>query len=316
MKKAFFASYKKKDDSVIRAFVACIDILKSNGQQSTSESYECAKTSLNKLKSNLRFTDITPEFLNKYETWMVSNGNSLTTVGIYLRNLRTILNKAITEGKFAKDKYPFERGKYVIPKGSSIKKALSKEQIRQIVDYTTIIRSEEDRAKDFWLFSYYSNGMNTKDILRLKGKNLTKDSFWFIRAKTEKTLKHKQIRIEVLLNDFTKKVIDKWGTQNIKHDEYIFPFFKKEMTSKEERDKVLSFVKIINKHMKRIGKELEFELPLTTYVARHTYSTILLRGNAPIKLISANLGHASISTTENYLGDFDDKTKKQYADLL
>ncbi len=62
--------------------------------------------------------------------------------------------------------------------------------------------------------------------------------------------------------------------------------------------------------------KLGFELPLTTYVARHTYSTILLRRNAPLKLISVNLGHTSVTTTEKYLGSFDDEVILEFAELL
>ena len=59
-------------------------------------------------RSNLSFDEITPEFLTSYENWMLSpisnkipgktsRGNSMTTVGIYLRHLRAIYNQGILE---------------------------------------------------------------------------------------------------------------------------------------------------------------------------------------------------------------------------
>ena len=39
---------------------------------------------------------------------------------------------------------------------------------------------------------------------------------------------------------------------------------------------------------------------VTTYVARHSYATILVQSGAPLKLASATLGHQSLITTEQY----------------
>ena len=43
-------------------------------------------------------------------------------------------------------------------------------------------------------------------------------------------------------------------------------------------------------NIKIIGKELEIETPITTYVARHTYATILKRNGVLTSIISNALG--------------------------
>lgn len=68
--------------------------------------------------------------------------------------------------------------------------------------------------------------------------------------------------------------------------------------------------------MKKIGEELEFEMPVTTYVARHSYATILVQSGAPLKLASANLGHQSLITTERYFAGFELTTQQQYSKAL
>lgn len=62
--------------------------------------------------------------------------------------------------------------------------------------------------------------------------------------------------------------------------------------------------------MKKNAQTLEINTPVTTYVARHSFFTILLRNGASVEFISESLWHADIKTTQNYLGSFDIETKK------
>ena len=42
-------------------------------------------------RKKLTFSDITTDWLQSFEDWMDANKKSITTTGIYLRNLRTVL---------------------------------------------------------------------------------------------------------------------------------------------------------------------------------------------------------------------------------
>jgi integrase len=55
---------------------------------------------------------------------------------------------------------------------------------------------------------------------------------------------------------------------------------------------------------KLLGKELEIETPITTYVARHTYAKVLKRSDVSTSIISNTLDHESESITQTYLDDF------------
>lgn len=63
----------------------------------------------------------------------------------------------------------------------------------------------------------------------------------------------------------------------------------------------------MNKSLKRIGTHLNISIPLTTYVARHSFATVLKRSGVNIALISEAMGHTSLSTTQFYLDSFENE---------
>ena len=68
--------------------------------------------------------------------------------------------------------------------------------------------------------------------------------------------------------------------------------------------------------MKEILPNLGIDKKATTYVARHTFSTVLKRSGASIEFIQEALGHTDIKTTESYLDSFDRETKWELAGRL
>ena len=63
----------------------------------------------------------------------------------------------------------------------------------------------------------------------------------------------------------------------------------------------------INKHLKEIGVRLNLPIPLTTYVARHSFATVLKRAGVSTSIISETLGHSSERVTQIYLDSFDNE---------
>ena len=47
------------------------------------------------------------------------------------------------------------------------------------------------------------------------------------------------------------------------------------------------------------------KIPLTTYVARHTWARVALHMNIPVATISEGMGHNSYKTTQIYLESID-----------
>ena len=61
----------------------------------------------------------------------------------------------------------------------------------------------------------------------------------------------------------------------------------------------------INLALKKIGEVADLKMPLTTYVARHTWAGVARDMNIPIAVISDGMGHNSIKTTQVYLNSID-----------
>ncbi|WP_372648696.1 tyrosine-type recombinase/integrase [Draconibacterium sp.] len=315
-----FNQKPKAEANVLTSFDDYITKLKNEDRAGTAESYTSALNSFKeylktKNRKKLNFWDVTPDWLDNYEKWMINEGKSITSVGIYLRNLRTIFNRAIEDGLINNSIYPFGKRKYQIPAGRNVKKALQLVDIGKIVKYTPKTDNEE-KARDLWLFSYLCNGANIKDIALLQYKNIKGNKIYFLREKTKRSTKQDQKEVTVVLLPEVKKIIEKWGEKPQEPETYIFGIIKKDDDAKTVLMNVRQATKTINKYMKRIGEELEFPLKLTTYTARHSFATILKREGASMELISENLGHKDLRTTQNYLDSFEDEIKESFQKKL
>ena len=63
--------------------------------------------------------------------------------------------------------------------------------------------------------------------------------------------------------------------------------------------------KAANKALHKIGEKLGIPIDLTTYVARHSYATVLKRSGVSTAIISESLGHSSEKVTQIYLDSFE-----------
>jgi len=289
--------------------------LDEKGKVSTRNIYNEAKNSLKNYKPMVSLVDITSDFLDKYEASMLESGRSITTISMYVRCLRSIYNEAIDDRLIDRKYYPFGKKKFQPKAPKNIKKALTIQQIKSIIDYEVTEDTYQQLAKDMWLLSYYCNGMNMKDILNLRFKNLQGDSIHYERQKTAST-NHSSKPIIVSLIPEAINIIKRWKSKYPKPDGYVFDVFKINMSAEQKQRVKHQFIKTVNKYMKRIGEEIGYDKPLTTYAARHSYATILKRSGAPLGFISEALGHKSLQTTEAYLDSFEDETRRKYAEML
>ena len=297
------------NDGVNSIYEKHMQALNDEGRISTARSYQDSLTSMLSYKKNLKVSQITPDFLKGYEKWMTDNGRSLTTVGMYVRALRTIFNMAIENEVIDASKYPFK--KYTIPAPQKISRTLKKEEIKQIINYTAK-RDADAVALDYWVFSFISNGMNFKDIALLKYGNINGDFLEFRRAKTKRTTNNSSLPIMVPLDENLSYIIKKRGNKSKKKEDYIFPILKHGLTPQQEYDHIKTFVRNTNKRLTRVGIELGLSLKVTSYVARHCFATIQKNNNAPLAYISEALGHSNLKTTQNYFGRFEDEGLKVF----
>lgn len=283
--------------------------LKENGQVGTAETYLGSIKSLKAFskKEDLTFDDITPKFLKGYENWIYANKKSPTTVGIYLRPLRHIFKRAMEHKKDFISEYPFK--KYTIPEPKNIKKALTREQIKSIYLHEAEEGSPTAFYRDIWLFSYFANGINMKDICKLKYKDIKGANIEFRRAKTMRTNKSTK-PIVIVLTDDLHRIIKTHGTTPKTKEAFIFGFLSDKMSDEKEMLTIKQTTRQCNKYIKRIAIKLGIEAEVSTYTARHSFATILKNAGVAPSFIGESMGHANMRTTESYLGSFETEQRK------
>ena len=74
---------------------------------------------------------------------------------------------------------------------------------------------------------------------------------------------------------------------------------------KEKYYKLDYQTRYVNKYLKKIGEHLDISLKLTSYVARHSFATVLKRSGVNTSIISEAMGHSSEKVTQIYLDSFE-----------
>jgi integrase/recombinase XerD len=257
----------------------------------------------------LSLQDVTVEWLNCFEQYMLGRGKTLTAVGSYVRSLRTIFNKAIDDGLIGRDNWPFGKRKYQPATAVSAKSFLTPQEIEKLKRYQP--RNEaQQRSKDFWLFCYYINGIAPVDALQLTPDNIRGNHIIYQRQKTRKsTTEAKQI--VAYIHDDVRAILERWGVRN---GPYLFDVLRPGLAAKEKVELIDTWKRLTNRVLNRIGEKLELREALNLYSARHTWATMMKINNVSVADISDGLGHANLVITQNYLGSIvTDKIKTMSA---
>jgi len=285
--------------------------LEKDGRVGTAECYFTTLMSLLSFRGDLSLHDINKEFLVEYTAWMKSNKKTVTTIAIYLRSLRAIINVAIDEKKFNREDYPFGRGrsKFQIRRGRKNKRALSQDTIKLLYDYNCEGADRNVRlGRDMWFWLLFGNGENPTDATNLKFKDINGRYVYFTREKTKNATEDEPPKITVYLNDDMLQIMDRWANKDQEPENYVFPILKNGLSVHRRKAIVKAFTMLINKAMKFICDELGIEEKVTCMTARHSYSTTLKRKGVSTEFIREGLGHTTLTTTQNYLDSFEDET--------
>lgn len=265
------------------------------------------------------FQDITPKYLQGYINFWTREGNSSSTIGIRLREIRRIYNVAIRDGVIAQEYYPFSRSSgdagIKIPK-TEIKKAnkyLTKESMKALLT-GKLKKKVSNKARHLFLFSFYCRGMNWKDMALLTSKSFYKETVTDETTKETREVLMMQYRRSKTKGEFEIEVLDyiqdelKWFKENTKlYGDYVLPI----ILEKVDPDKLDVYLqqsrKKFNRHLKDVAKELklpESQQDISIYTARHSFAMYLQNKGTAVEFISEALGHQSVKTTKHYLAKF------------
>jgi integrase len=253
------------------------------------------------LRKTLLFDEVDVAFLNKLETDLRSRSLAETTISIVFRTLRAVFNKAREEERIPMTTYPFMKFKISKFNTQTKKRALKKEEVLMILSYDASKSKKLQLSKDIFIFSYLCQGINFIDIAYLKWSDVADNRVVYRRAKTGSDF-------SVGLKPASEEIINRYRTETYQRaTDYIFPILDKHVhiTEQQQTYRIQKLLAQVNKNLKLIGKEIGLNIPLTTYVARHSYATVLKMSGIPTAQISEALGHKSEAITQTYLKSFE-----------
>jgi len=276
--------------------------LTQSGKIGRARLYKRLLTSLKEFTGSkqLCFSDIDVPFLNRYEAFLYKQGLVENSIGTYFQVLRALLNKAIQAKRMKKEHYPFDN--FSLGKFSTLtqKRAMSREDLQQIVALALPADSKLQVARDYFLFSYYGQGMNFRDMATLKWKQIVKDRVVYTRLKTGKMMQFKLMSPALEILEKYKKPL------SVQADDFVFPILNKNehTTPQQISNRINRVLRQVNTSLKELAQAAKVPVHLTTYVARHTYATVLKQSGISTGVISEALGHKGEKITQTYLKSF------------
>lgn len=266
--------------------------LKRNGKIRTSETYRSALNSFRKFRDgrDVLLDCLSSEIMEAYEVWHKKRGNAPNTISFYTRILRAIYNRAV-EDDIIENRNPFRHVYTGVDK--TVKRALPLAVIRKIKALDLSLTPTLDYARDMFLMSFYFRGMSFIDMAFLKKTDLKNGYVIYRRRKTG----------QQLIIAWTKEmqmILDKYPENK---SDYLLPIIRRPGVN--ERSTYRNAGYNINHNLKRIAGMVGVTIPLTLYVARHSWASAAKAKGIPLSVISEGMGHDSEATTQIYLASLD-----------
>lgn len=270
-----------------------VDRTRRMGKVRTAEAYASSLNSFQRFwgeQGDMAFEDIDAALMTEYEAYLEQDGKCPNTVSFYMRNLRTLYNRAVEEG-LTENRFPFRRVNTRVEK--TVKRAVTAEIIARIKELELSLHPALEFTRDLFLLCFYLRGMSFVDLAFLKKKDLQNGVLVYRRRKTGQQL---CIKWEPSMQEIVRKYTDP-------ESPYMLPIIKE--SGKDERRQYLNASHLMNRKLKKIGRMIGCPIKLTFYVSRHGWASIAQSQHIPLPVISEALGHDSEDTTRIYLALLD-----------
>ena len=266
--------------------------LKQNGKVRTSETYTVTLNSFKKFRQDedIMLDCLNSEIMEAYEAWHQQRGVSPNTISFYTRILRAVYNRAV-ENEIIENRNPFRHVYTGVDK--TVKRALPLSIIKKIKALDLSLTPALDFARDMFIMSFMLRGMSFIDMAYLRKSDLSNGYVAYRRRKTG----------QLLTIEWTKEmqmILDKYPENST---DYLLPIIKN--TGTNERYTYRNVGYNINHNLKTIAKKVGITIPLTLYVARHSWASVAKAKGIPLSVISEGMGHDSEATTQIYLASLD-----------
>ncbi len=260
-------------------------------------------------KKVLNFNDITPTFLDKYEVYLRSRNGTDGGISVRMRTLRALFNFAIKRGLIKPDNYPFKSYQISKLKGKRAKRALTYDDVVKIVNKDLGEHPELVDARNYFVFSFYTRGMNYADMMKLEWKDVIDGQIYYTRSKTKANFRIKILPpVQKILNYYKEH-------QN--GSKYVFPILlKDDMSPTQIENRKKKTLTRYNQKLKEIAKLCKIEKNVSSYVARHSYANSLKQKGVSTDIISESMGHQNLAITQAYLKELDNSLVDEAMEVL
>lgn len=281
----------EKRMSVLNYFDELISALTANRKLGTAGNYRRSANSLRAFLAgrDISFAMLDEDLVTSYDNWLYARGVTRNTASFYMRALRAVFNKAVKR-QLAKQTYPFENVYTGVDK--TCKRAVDENAILNLSRLDLRHAPSLDLARDLFLFSYCTRGMAFVDIAYLRKREIADGVIVYCRRKTGQTL---MVRIEPC----AQRILNKYE-EATRMSAFVFPLLSSEDTD-VAYGQYQTALSVYNRRLKRLARMVGVPVPLTSYVARHTWATAARDHQVPLSVISAGMGHTSEKTTQIYL---------------
>lgn len=251
---------------------------------------------------NLSFSDITVSFLDRFKTYCVTKLNhKKRTATNQLMLIRTLYNRAISEGIIDEKNYPFGGDNISIKLSSGNKIGLTEEEIRMIEEMEFKHSTSIWHTKNIWLFSFYFAGVRVSDVLSLKWSDIKNERLYYEMSKNDKP-------VSLKIPEKALAIIELYIEDKNSLDDYIFPYLK-EANQDDPEDifrKSRNASRLLNKWLKRIAEQAGIDKNLSNHISRHSFGNIAGEKIHPL-MLQKLYRHTDLKTTINYQANFINK---------
>lgn len=281
--------------------------LKEIGRLRTSETYASALRSFKKYRrdTDIMMENVSATVMEGYQGWLEERGASPNTVSFYFRILRAVYNRAVDDD-LTENRRPFRHVYTGVEK--TVKRALPLPVLKKIRRLDLAMTPKLAFARDMFLLSFMLRGMSFIDMAYLKKTDLSNGYVTYRRRKTRQQL-------TIAWTKEMQEIVNRYPENE---SEYLLPIIRNPESN--VRCVIKNVGEQVNNRLKKIAEMVELQVPLTMYVARHSWASIAKSRGVPVSVISEGLGHEKESTTRIYLAHLDttvvDKANKMILKLL
>lgn len=234
-----------------------------------------------------------------YNHFLAERGLTRNTISFYNRTLRAVYNKAVEAG-LVRQTFPFEQ---VYTGVDQTRKRALPATALQAIARVELSDPAMALARDLFLFSFQARGMSFVDMAYLRRQHIRAGAIHYVRRKTGQAL---VVTFEPWMQEICARYADQcFGS-------YLLPILHTDDPQQAYRQYTAALF-LYNNQLHRIGEQLGFDFPLTSYCARHSWATIARDSAVPLSVISSGMGHASERTTRIYLASLENSLIDQAA---